>query len=174
MSKHAEIKRLLKQLVGGDFSLPILGEVVSVEGDSCTVKVSNIGGSIDIPDVRLKASIDGSENCLLLTPKKGTLVRMISLTGGLEDLAIIHIDEIESISYKQNGLEVLIDSTDKKVMIKNNQVSLVDVFSDLKTLLSTFKVIVPTPGGPAPSLSVDPSSITKLTQFETKFKSLLK
>lgn len=171
MSKYAEIKRLLKEIVGTASNLPIMGEIVSVEGDSCTVKV---GDSLEVPDVRLKASIDGSSNCLLLTPKKGTLVRMISLTGNLDDLAIIHIDEIETISYSQNGLEVLIDSTDKKVMIKNNQVSLVDVFSDLKTLLSTFKVIVPIPGGTAPSISVEPSSITKLTQFETKFKSLLK
>lgn len=174
MSKHAEIKRLLKQLVGGDFNLPILGEVVSVEGDSCTVKVSNIGGSIDIPDVRLKASIDGSENCLLLTPKKGTLVRMISLTGDLDDLAIIHIDEIESISYKQNGLEVLIDSTDKKVMIKNNQVSLVDVFSELKSLLQNFSVLYVNPAGVATPTTANPAMLPNLTQFETNFKSLFK
>lgn len=171
MSKYSEIKRLLKEIVGTASNLPIMGEVVSVEGDSCTVKV---GDSIEVPDVRLKASIDGSQNCLLLKPKKGTLVRMISLTGDLDDLAIIHIDEIESISYSLNGLEVLIDSTDKKVMIKNNQVSLVDVFSDLKTLLNSFKVIVPTPAGPAPSISVEPSTVTNLTLFETKFKSLLK
>jgi hypothetical protein len=171
MINHAEIKRLLKQLVGGDFSLPILGEVVSVDGDSCTVKV---GDSIEVPDVRLKATIGGSENGLLLTPKKGTQVRMLSLTGTVEDLAIIHIDEIESISYSQNGLEVLIDSTDKKVMIKNNQVSLVDVFSELKSLLQNFSVLYVNPAGAPTPTTANPAMIPNLTQFETKFKSLLK
>lgn len=171
MSKYSEIKRLLKEIVGTASNLPIMGEVVSVEGDSCTVKV---GDSLEVPDVRLKASIDGSSNCLLLTPKKGTLVRMISLTGDLDDLAIIHIDEIESISYAQSGLEVLIDSTDKKVMIKNNQVSLVDVFGELKTLLQNFSVLYVNPAGTATPTTANPAMLPSLNLFETKFKSLLK
>lgn len=171
MSKAGEIKQLLKQIMGDATTFLILGEVVSVEADACTVKV---GGTIEIPDVRLQATVGENDNGLLLVPKKGSQVQMISLTGKLDDLAIVHCDEVESISYKQNGLEVLIDSTDKKVMIKNQQTSLVDVFSDLKSLLSSFKLIVPTPAGSAPSISLDPSSIANLTQFELTFKSLLK
>jgi hypothetical protein len=167
---YKELKRLLKEIVGSKMNLPFQAVVKKVDGDTCDIQINDLV----IPDVLLKSTSDGAQNFLLLKPKVNSMVTVLSLTGELTDLTVIKVNEIESIEYIQNGLHVLIDSQDKKVMIKNNQTSLVDLFSDLKSLLSSFKVIVPTPGGPAPSLSIEPQSILNLTQFEVKFKQLLK
>ena len=168
---HVQLKRLLKEIVGkGDNArlsgFPLTGEVVSVEGESCTVAIDGV----EIPDVRLKATINEAENFLLLTPVVGSLVLLISLTGEISDLTAIKFDEVEKIEYKQDGLNVLIDSADKKVMVKNDSTSLVDLFSSLVNVLNQIKVL--TSAGPSTGLT--PDSISLIEQFEAEFKTLLK
>lgn len=167
---YKELKRLLREIVGSKMNLPFQAVVKSVSGDTCEVLYNDLL----ITDVLLRSSSSNAQNFILITPKVNSTVTLLSMTGELQDLTVIKVDEIQSIEIEQSGLKVLIDGADKKVQIKNSQTSLVDLFSDLKTLLNNFKLIVPTPGGPAPSISVDPQSILDLTQFEVKFKQLLK
>lgn len=162
-----EIKRLLREIIGANPNLPLIGEVVKVEGQTCSVKIDE---NLTVPDVRLSASINDSQNNLLIIPKKGTNVTILSLTGNLDDLCVIKIDEVEKIEYKQDGLELLIDSTDKKVQLKNDQASLHDLFGDLASILEQFKVFTPS----GPSSGVLPDTMLSITNFKTKFKSLLK
>lgn len=162
----SEIKAALREIVGANPNLPITGIVKSVEGDSCTV---TIGGTFDATDVKLKATI-GESDYVIQTPQKGSTVVMLSLSGSLENLTVIKIDKLEKVEYSQGGLVILCDSTDGKVQIKNDQVSLLEIMKDLKTLIS--QLTVSTPNGP--SGTPLPPTIAALNQFETKFKQLLK
>jgi|SRR5690606_23731174 len=106
----------------------------------------------------------------LVTPKANTKVQILSLSGGLENMVVIKVDEVEKIEIVQGELEVVIDSTDNKVGVKNSVCSLKDLLQELADLLKQLKVF--TPAGP--SGTPLPDSIIAITQFETKFNQLLK
>jgi hypothetical protein len=67
-------------------------------------------------------------------------------------------------------LNLVIDSTDGKISISNNTVSVKDVFQQLTDLLKGFKVY--TPAGP--SGTALPDVVILINQFETAFKTILK
>ncbi len=166
MDKLSEIKALIKEIAGTSSNLLFTAKVERVEGDTCTVKLSD---SLSIPFVRLKAT-EGVEQGLLLTPKEGSKVTLLSSSGKLDDLTVIKVDEVNSIQYKQDGLDVLIDSEDKKVCIKNEQVSLLDLMQSLSDIIKNIKVST----GTGPSGTPLPDTISQLQQFETQFQQLLK
>ncbi len=141
-------------------------EVKSIEGESCTVTV----GDLTLSDVRLKATINGSENKILMRPKLRSKVLLGSLTGDLRDLCVLKIDEIEVLNYEQNGLIINIDSRSKKVEIENGGVSLRGLFDDLTDIVKTLKLF--TANGPTNGLL--PDSLKKLTEFESNYKILFK
>lgn len=165
--KLVELKRLLKEVLGYMPNIPLSGEVTKVDGDHCTLRLKS---GLELNDVKLKATINDADSYLLMQPKIGTKAVVISLSGELDNMLLVSADEYEKIDYKQNDLEFLIDSTDKKVSIKNNQVSVHDIMSDLATLLKDFKVFTPS----GPSKEVLPDTLTAIEQFETDFKKILK
>ncbi len=167
MDKAAELKRLLREVVGFENSLPIPAKVIEVNGDHCSVEVEE---DLVLTDVKLKATIGAGDNQLLITPKIGTNVLLMSLTGELDNLTIVKVDEVESVSFKQKDLSVLLDGKDNKVSVKNSDTSLLDLFGALKDIIG--KITVTTPVGP--SGTPLPPTITALTKFEQDFKKLLK
>jgi len=167
MAEPSEIRKAMIAAVGANPNLPITAIVQTVEHETCSIKLKS---GLVCTDVKLKASVTESENFIKLVPKVGSTVLVLSLSGDINNLAVIKVDEVEKVVFSQDGLEVLIDSTDKKVSIKNESVSLVDVFADLATLLKQFKVA--TPAGP--SGAVLPPTIESIEQLETKFNQLLK
>lgn len=165
MDKYRKLWELLKPQTGK--VIPLFNAVVkSIEGESCTIELDGL----DIDEVRLKATINEEDDYILLSPKVGSMVLVGSLTGDLSDLAVLKVDQVEKLEYKQNGLEILVDSTDGKLQVKNEDISFVDVFQALTNLLKQFKVFTPT----GPSGTPLPDTITALTQFETTFKKILK
>lgn len=167
MDKSVEIKKRLREIVGVHPNLPFTGVVQSVEDESCTVKLKS---GFSVSDVKLKATISKGVNFLQVIPKIGSTVLMISLTGDKDNLTIIKVDEAEKVNYYQNGLEILIDSTDKKIAIKNEEASLVDVLKDLMELLKKLKVFTPV----GPSGTPLPETILSIQELEYKFNALLK
>jgi len=167
MSQYEEIKGLIKAIVGDMSNLPIFGTVTAVDSETCTIKLSS---GLEIPDVRLRATVDGSTDFLKMIPKVGSKVIALSMTGEMDDLVLLKADEVEKIEYSQGGLIISIDSTDKKVSIKNATTSLHDIFADIKTLITNLKVNTPS----GPSVGLLPDSMAELQVFETTFKSLLK
>lgn len=167
MATPSQIKKAFRDIVGVSPNMPITGIVKTVESESCSVELKS---GLVISDVKLKATINGETNYLKLVPKLGSSVVLIGLTEGLGNMAIIKVDEVEKLEYQQDGLELLVDSTDKKVSIKNDSCSLVEAITDLTTLLKQLKVFTSV----GPSGTPLPDTITALEQFETKIKSLLK
>jgi len=94
MGKEAEIKRLLRQIVGEMGRASFLAEVVSVTSDVCSVKV----GDLTLTDVRLRALADGSDNHLIITPAIGSIVRISDLSmGDMRELYVSGYSDIDSI-----------------------------------------------------------------------------
>ena len=98
----SEIKKRIRELNGNSLTLPISCEVVKVDGISCTVKIA---GGLEVPDVRLRASLVASDDSLVLTPKVGSKAMIWSVTGTLDDTILLKAAEYESIAYAQTGLE---------------------------------------------------------------------
>lgn len=166
MDKYKQLGQNIRAIVGADPNLPIDGVVRSIEGNTCTVELSD---GFEVSDVRLKATTDGNDH-LLVVPKIGSTVLMISTDLTVDNLTVIKSDQSSKMIFNENGLTVEIDSTDGKVKIKNAETSLFDIMQDLSTLLKQLKVY--TPAGP--SGTPLPDSIMAIQQFETKFKKILK
>lgn len=172
MSKLTEIRRKLKELMGDRLSLPINCKVVSVEGNSCTVELN---GGFQLADVRLMATVNDDNNQFLITPKIGSKALVFSVSGTLDDLVLLKCDQVAKMSYVQDGLEVVIDSSTGKVSVKNDLVSLKDLFVMVHDLIMNLKVMgvgVP-PGSLFTSNAIDPGTIASLTNLQMKFQSLL-
>jgi hypothetical protein len=167
MDRYRKLAELIEKRISSDKMMPLFNAILkSVQGESCTVEVDGL----EIDEVRLKATINGETNKLIIEPKIGSMVLVGSLTGDLKDLAVLKADEVGRLIYQQDGLEILIDSTDRKVRIKNQEVSVYDLFQALVDLLKQFKVY--TPAGP--SGTPLPDTVTAITTFETDFKKILK
>ncbi|AUS04481.1 hypothetical protein [Pseudotamlana carrageenivorans] len=167
MAELAEVKRLLREVVGANPNLPIPAKVLSVSGDLCTVQLK---GGFKLTDVKLKATSNGNSSFVLVTPKLNSMVLLLSLTGKLDNLTIIKVDEVEKMELVQGDLKIVVDSSDNKIGIENSTTSMNALFADLVSILKTLKVFTPV----GPSGTPLPDSITKITAFETKFKALLK
>lgn len=88
------------------------GIVRSVEGVTCTVTF----GALDVSGVRLRASEAENGAQLLVVPKAGTAVIVGSLSGDLTQLAVLAVDQAESIMVnggKLGGLVNVAELTDK-------------------------------------------------------------
>lgn len=166
IDKYKKLVQTMKAAINPEAPLPLFNALVkSVEGETCTVTI----GSLELDDVRLKATINGSENKVLVTPKKDSYVLVGSLTGDLKDLAVMKIDEVEKLTYEQDGLKVEIDSVSKKISIKNENTSLKNIMQELSNLLKQFKVNTPS----GPSTNILPDTLTAIVQFENHFNQLL-
>ena len=76
------------------------GEVIAIDGLTCTVKI----GDAEIEGVRLRASLTEREREILIVPKIGSSVTLGCLTADLNNLVVLQVDEIESITV--NGGEL--------------------------------------------------------------------
>jgi hypothetical protein len=167
--KIAEIKKKLQEVVGANPNYPIVATVTKVEGESCSIKL--VGG-LELSDVKLSATVTEGVDYLVLEPVIGSEVLVLSGDGTLSNLYVIKVDQISKFSFSQNGLKVAFDSTDKKISIENESVSLKDLFTDLANILNNLKVGVVSLG--APSGTITPDVLTLVSQFSTRINSLLK
>ena len=140
MNRVQDIKEAIRQISGakGGSGLILVGEVKSVEGETCTV---NVGG-LELDEVRLTAVNDGADGKLLLTPKEGSMVLMADLSGGnLRDLAVIgytHIEKGEAsfdqIAIEADSIELNGGDNGGLVNIEKLKEWMQNVESDLATL----------------------------------------
>lgn len=166
MDKVAQLKKNVREMVAANPNFPIDAIVTKIENDNCSVKFSD---GFEISDVRLKTTADGSNN-LLVIPKIGSHVLMISSDGTIDNLTVIKCDCASKILFNENGLNVEINSETGKVNVQNAGTSLKDLFQQLTDLLKTLKVFTPV----GPSGTPLPDSILKIEKFETDFKTILK
>lgn len=99
MDKYTEIRNKIRAMVGQKTPLLLTGKVKSVEGETCTVSI----GDLKLTDVRLRSVVNGEESKLLVTPKQGSYVTLIDLSGDLRETEVIGYSEIEAIDIKTTG-----------------------------------------------------------------------
>ena len=139
MGKIQDIKEAIRTIAGkgNGGGLLLVGEVKSVEGESCTVEVAGL----ELDEVRLTAVNDGGEGKLLLTPKVGSMVLLADMSGGLlRDLAVVGYTNVERIEATCDSIELNGGDNGGLVNIEKLKEWMRNVESDmttLKTLLQT-------------------------------------
>ena len=93
MDNYAEIRNKIRAMAGRKTPLLLTGKVESVDGETCTVAV----GDLKLTDVRLRSVVNGEESKLLVTPKTGSYVTIIDLSGELRETEVLGYSEIEAI-----------------------------------------------------------------------------
>lgn len=167
--KIAEIKKKLQEVVGANPNYPIVATVTKVDNETCSIKL--VSGLV-LSDVKLSTSITESTDYFLLEPVIGSDVLVLSGDGTLSNLYVIKVDQVAKFRFFQNGLKVEFDSTDGKVLIKNDEKSLKDLLTDVANIITNLKVNVLAPN--APSGTITPDVVTLINQFSSSVNSLLK
>jgi hypothetical protein len=68
-------------------------QVVSVDGECCTVDYDGL----QVSDVRLRAVVNGEQSKILVTPKVGSYVMVVSLTDDMTQLIVSAFSEVDKI-----------------------------------------------------------------------------
>jgi hypothetical protein len=165
MDTAAEIKKALNSVLGITPNLPMTATIVSIQGTTCTIKLLD---ELQLSDVRLTATISDSEDSLLIVPKIGSEVIVMSQTGTLTSLMVLKVNEVDAVHYKNTDFEVKIDSVTKKVTVKNGQANLGALVNMLIDAIGA--AVIVTPNGPG---SIDPATVTILNNIKTQFNLIL-
>lgn len=107
MNKRAQIAGLLGDMLGRGHNSSVLftAQVVSVQGDTCTI---NIDG-LELSDVRLTPTTTERDDTLLLTPSTGSYVLVGSLSGDLGNLCVLSMDTLDSLEFTIGDIGVFVD-----------------------------------------------------------------
>lgn len=103
-----KVKDLIKKIAGTEVANTIVftAEVVSVEGETCTVDFSGL----HLSDVNLSAVSNGSVQNLLITPKVGSIVTVADLSNGDKRiLNVITWSEIDAVRFNGGTLGGLVN-----------------------------------------------------------------
>lgn len=165
MDKPTKIKRALLEALGVNPNLAITAEVVSIENNTCTVKLVS---DLVLTDVRLCATVNENQDSFVIIPKIGSEVVLMSQTGTLAGLMVIKVDTVESIIYKNAGFEFKVDGATKKVTLKNQSENLGQLVGELIDTISNS--VIDTPNGPG---AINAVTKTALNQIKTQFNSIL-
>lgn len=164
MDRKVELKRRLRDLVNAQRNHPLHGRVTAVNGDTCSVLI----GGLELSNIRLK-STTGGDNRLLITPKIGTDVTLLSSDGTIDNLSVIIVDRIAKLELKEADFRLEIDCEAKKLGFGNSETNIYQLMDDLQQLLKQLKVHTPS----GPSGTPLPDSIARIEQFESDFKKIL-
>ena len=93
MDNYTEIRNKIRAMSGQRTPLLLTGKVESVEDETCTVSI----GDLKLTGVRLRSVVNGEASKLLVTPKQGSFVTVIDLSGELRETEVIGYSEIEAI-----------------------------------------------------------------------------
>ena len=165
MDTPAEIKKALREALGINPNLAITATVVSVNGNTCSIKLAS---ELVLTDVRLCATISDEPDMMVIKPKVGSEVIAMSQTGKLDGLFIVKVDAVDNITFKKEDFEIIIDGQTKKVTIKNGTANLGQLMGNLIDTIVSAQIL--TPQGPG---TISPATQTQLTNIKTMFNALL-
>ena len=165
MDTGAEIKKALREALGINPNLAITATVVSVSGNTCSIKLAS---ELVLTDVRLCATISDEPDMMVIKPKVGSEVIAMSQTGKLDGLFIVKVDAVDNITFKKEDFEIIIDGVTKKVTIKNSTANLGALMDSLIDTIVSAQII--TPSGPG---TISPATQSQLTNIKTMFNALL-
>jgi hypothetical protein len=120
MDKATQLRNALRAFFPSTEIMFTTATVVSVQGATCTVRID----SVEVPDVRLRATKASASAYLLVTPKEGSDVLVASLSGDLRELAVIACDEIASVELSTKKVKAAIDAENGTVTAEVDSTSM--------------------------------------------------
>jgi len=135
MGLDQELQKSLSVLVKKD-AVIFPGEVKSVDEASGTIEIEDKSG-FPYKDVRLKASIDGNENAVLVIPKTGSSVLVAQIGNTDDSLFVVSVSEVEKITGKIQDTGFEIDTNGYKIEKGNENLSLIlsDMIDELNKIV---------------------------------------
>lgn len=92
MDIYSRIKQKITEMHGTN-PKPFTCKVEAVDGDMCTVSI----GTLKLTKVRLRSVVNNEASQLLITPKIGSYVTVVDLSGDMRHLEVVGFSEIERI-----------------------------------------------------------------------------
>ena len=128
MDPYRELRERLENIGGGKATNLYQGVVTDLSDVTCEVSIDGLS----IPDVRLRASteVDGAQ--IIVRPAVGSVVIVGSLTGDLDHLVVLSMDQAEEVVInggKLGGMVNVKELTDKLNTIEGEINDLKDVLS---------------------------------------------
>lgn len=121
-----ELKDLLKKL--GKRAVPTFpARVVSVEGQTCTVDE----GDLELTDVQLRATVDDSDQVILITPKVGSWVLVAPIMEDINRLHVVEYSEVEKVEIRIG--DCLVEVTKDGVKLHGDNLGGIVKARELKT-----------------------------------------
>lgn len=93
MNPLSDIRKSICTMVGKSGGIAFTAQVVSVDGECCTVDYNGL----QVSDVRLRAVVNGEQSKILVTPKVGSYVMVVSLTDDMTQLIVSAFSEVDKI-----------------------------------------------------------------------------
>lgn len=171
MDNYTEIRNKIRAMTGQKTPLLLTGKVESVSGETCTVSV----GDLKLTDVRLRSVVNGEQSKLLITPKQGSYVTLIDLSGELRETEVIGYSEIETIDIETES-DIKINCSGNIVINDGHNHGLVNI-QELTDRLNQFVEqfnahthTVPNGSSSAPTPSITLPYFSKTQYEDTKVK----
>ena len=158
MTPEQRLIRNIKAAAGPREIAIYQGIVSSVQESTCTVRF----GEQEVSGVRMRASVSGVEQQLLVVPKEGSAVVVGSLSGDLSDLAVLLVDEVERIELHGAQLGGLVNIEP----LVEGMNAIVRAFNSHTHQVATGAVV--TPGGNNTAPVPVPAPSHKLDEFDRK------
>lgn len=129
MTKAEQFLKVLKEKIGVELNPALVGTVVSIEGNTCTVKL--LDADLTIEDVLLVANDDNKKG-FIVTPVKNSNVHIMPI-GDKNRMQVVCYSEIENVSVKVEDVQLYIDNKGCKIA-KGDK--------DMKTLLTDLVSVI--------------------------------
>lgn len=173
-----QARRIIQEL-GGSHRGTFTAHVQAVGAD--TVDVIPVDGGPPVYDVRLRATLDGTDAGVIMFPTVGSVVVCAWLDA--QNAAVVQYSDLDRIQAKLAGLEV--QATPQALEVTAGQTkavyapggveisaggqSLGSILQDLLTALQTLTVTCAAPGSP----SSPPVNVAAFTALKTRVQALL-
>ncbi len=146
MNKLEELNRVFKNLFPQPTIL-ITAEVVSVEGDTCTVKFND---DLKVGNVRLRPTGSDTTTKLLLTPRIGSFVLLGSQSGDYNNCNVLQVEEPAKLEITGEKLALSIDIAAGTITINNGELGGLVKIQELKDNLQSIADFVNAVNGALP------------------------
>lgn len=141
MDKLSALEEAFKRMYQPPPVLTVV-EVVSVEGDTCTVRA---GAGLNVPGVRLRPASGSVETKMLITPRTGSLVLTGSQSGDWRECNVIAVEEPEKIEITGEKINLLMDISSGAITINGGElggvVKIRELNDNLKSIADYAKAI---------------------------------
>jgi len=143
MDKRSKAIEQLKQFRKPNGDIFSYAQVTKITGDTCSVKI----GDLELTDVRLKATDDGSSDKLVIYPLVGSKVIVCANNGSLNDLFVCKVDDPERILYKHKNVMIDVDGKNGKIILNEGKLGglikieeLVSRFNKLENFIKEWRM----------------------------------